>query len=284
MCGVPTEPSIPNDAGPVRVGPRAWLVLGKAAAAAAAVVVVVGAVSLILPGSPAQTGPAPAGYASPAPGPSPSDASATPEVTPSPGTTSGSSGPSGSPTKPVPGPATGYAVSAYGDSVMLGAVSQMRAVMPNISINADISLRLSHMASSIRTAKANGSLAPIVVIHAGTNGDLTVSAYDALLTDLADRRLVVLITIKISRPIDATRMANNNGVIWTAASHHANVVVADWYSLSLPHDEWFNDSWLAHLGTSGRIAYANLIASKVRDAPPAPAPDPTQTPSALVVG
>jgi hypothetical protein len=181
----------------------------------------------------------------------------------------------------VPGPVTVADVDAFGDSVMRGAhevCKAMRPVMPNIYVSAQGSRQLSSMASEIRARKADGRLAPIVVIHAGTNGTLNSAELNQLVNDLSDRRLVVLVTVK-AYATPTARVNTNNSYIWAAASSHANVAVADWFSASKDHNEYFNDDQLTHLSGTGCIVYANVIAAKVRSAPPIPDPTPTPEPS-----
>ena len=112
----------------------------------------------------------------------------------------------------------------------------------------------------VRAARANGTLAPIVVIHSGDNGVIRNNDLHRLVDELSDRTLVVLVTIKL--PMTLQQM--NNEVILDAARGHRNVVIADWAAASGGHPEWFASDSI-HLRTDGATAFAQLIARAIAD-------------------
>jgi hypothetical protein len=154
-----------------------------------------------------------------------------------------------------------WRISAFGDSVMMGAVSSMASVMPNLDADAAGSRQFTRdMAPAVRTKLSDGTLGRIVVIHAGQNGRLNEADVNQLLSELSDRTLVILVTVTLPRYPGQER--DNNQVITTVGPRFPNVVVADWKSYGASHPEWFSADG-THLSGSGRVAYAQFIAATI---------------------
>jgi hypothetical protein len=149
-------------------------------------------------------------------------------------------------------------ISAFGDSVMLGATGAMRSKMPRISVLATVSASPGLIHDRVREAHADGSLAPIVIIHSGANGVIRDGDLAQLVTELDDRVLVVLVTIKLPRTLQQT----NNEIIHAAAQGSHNTVVVDWAAASADHGNWFGPDSI-HLTRSGAAAFTDLIADAI---------------------
>jgi hypothetical protein len=162
-----------------------------------------------------------------------------------------------SPTPP-PDPAT-LPISAFGDSVMLGARAAMEAAMPNISVNAVVSAQYPDIYGAVREAHAAGTLKPIVVIQAGANGRLSLPALTELLDELGKTRLVVVMTVHLKYP---AQQAANNEVVLAATAGRPNVLVADWLTYSTGHRNWFLADQ-THVSKSGGVAFAELIVQTI---------------------
>jgi peptidoglycan/LPS O-acetylase OafA/YrhL len=150
-------------------------------------------------------------------------------------------------------------ISAFGDSVMMGARQSMGSLMPNITVLATGSAQFPVIYERIREARANGTLGEIVVIHHGNNGRLAAPELDQMLSELTDRTLVVLLTVKLPYP---AQQAANNQVLNDVAAAYPNTVVADWLAAGTPHPEWFISDG-THLKPAGGAAYAQFVAAAI---------------------
>ncbi|WP_027344359.1 acyltransferase family protein [Hamadaea tsunoensis] len=153
-------------------------------------------------------------------------------------------------------------ISAFGDSVMLGAQDAMSASMPRIRCLATVSASPDLIFSRVYEARSRGRLAHVVVVHAGDNGLLRPSDVDQLLATLADRTLVVLVTDKIPEAYGR----RNNSVLTSVAARHPNAVIADWARASRGHDGWFAYDQ-THLQPAGARAFAQLITDAIAIGP-----------------
>jgi peptidoglycan/LPS O-acetylase OafA/YrhL len=144
-----------------------------------------------------------------------------------------------------------------GDSVVLGARRGLGRVLPASRIDASIARQTKDIAARIRALEASGSLAPVVVLHLGSNGIATPDQLRAILADLADRR-VVLVTSAGPHPWqDYT-----NRTITKVAPQYDNVRVADWAAAAQGHPEYFVKDGV-HLTTAGIRTFSNLVAGAV---------------------
>jgi hypothetical protein len=144
---------------------------------------------------------------------------------------------------------------------MLGAVPELRARLDDVTVDAVEGRQAQDVFADIRTAHAEGELAPVVVIHTGDNGIISADELAATLRLLADRRRVVLLTDRVPRDWERP----NNATLAHVASRYPNTVLIDWHGKSSGHSDWFYRDGL-HLGAAGAGVYARLIAAAVRGA------------------
>jgi proteasome lid subunit RPN8/RPN11 len=146
-------------------------------------------------------------------------------------------------------------ITAVGDSVLLGAHVAVQRVLPHVLIDAAVNRQSYTVLDRIRARLAAGRLAPVVVIHIGTNGPAVLSDLDSLLRLLSTRTRVVLVNMHAPESWNDS----TNRVLARAASQFRNVVLADWAAASAGHREYFvaDDTHLTH---SGGRAYAAVIA------------------------
>jgi len=176
-------------------------------------------------------------------------------------TASPTESPSETPIAPVaPGEdLTKRKITSLGDSVMLGAHVALQRELPNATIDAAVSRPSTEMFSRIRTRLNAGQLAPVVVIHGGTNGPTPEKDLRSILNTLKDRARVVLVTAHMPR----SWMNQNNNTILSVAKDYSNVRVADWGSAADGHREYFVPDGV-HLTESGGKAYAASIAAALK--------------------
>ena len=107
---------------------------------------------------------------------------------------------------------------------------------------------------------SEGQTPRVLIIHLGTNGPVSTSAFDALMAVAASIPKVVFVTIKVPRDY----VASSNQVIRSGVGRYGNAVLADWEAASRDHPEYFSNDELFHLNCNpGAKAYAALIAGKV---------------------
>ncbi|UQX88755.1 acyltransferase family protein [Jatrophihabitans telluris] len=167
------------------------------------------------------------------------------------GTAAGSHGGAGSRAAPAP-----VAISGFGDSVMLGAAPAILSEFPHSSVQAVEGQQPYVTLRAVRDAQAGHLLASVVVIHTGNNGILRAQDLRQTLQALSDRRLVIVLTDRVSMDWQGP----NNRTIDSVASGVANVRVLDWFARSNNHRDWFYDDGL-HLRPAGQAGYAALLAA-----------------------
>jgi peptidoglycan/LPS O-acetylase OafA/YrhL len=161
-----------------------------------------------------------------------------------------------SPSHPPPPAPT---VSAFGDSVMLGAAGQLRAAITHISVSAVEGRQARDVFADIASHKAAGTLGRCVVIHTGDNGIIAPDDLSGALASLRDRSRVVILTDRVPRDWQAP----NNDTLHATVARFPNAVLVDWYAIANPHRDWFYKDGL-HLRPPGIHAYADAVAAALR--------------------
>ena len=164
----------------------------------------------------------------------------------------------GSTTEPTPAasldPLRNGPMSVIGDSVMLGARGAVKTAVPGARVDAEVARMPGAFVGRIKKLKARDKLAPIVVLHPATNGVLPESMMREMLDLLTDTDKVVVVNSQMPR----TWRKSNNAVIDTVVPDYPNAVIADWYSASTGHPEFFASDGI-HLTPAGAAAFADLI-------------------------
>ena len=127
------------------------------------------------------------------------------------------------------------AVTAIGDSVMLGVADELMRKIEGTRVDAEVSRQAGGVLDRVQRLYDKGVMAPTVVIHTGTNGIVTEEQLREMLDILSDRERVVLVNTNVPRPW----MKPNNRLIESVAADYPNVVIADWYSVSADNPEYF---------------------------------------------
>lgn len=162
----------------------------------------------------------------------------------------------GTPSSTVPAVAqTATNALAVGDSVMLGASSQLKTAMPGISVDAKVGRQFDKVTQVLQWYVSQGKAPGPIIIHAGTNGTFSDKDLDKIF-EIAGDRQVLLVNAKVERPWQD--LVNQR--LAAAADRHSNAVLVDWHGLSEDHPEWFAPDG-AHLRPAGARAYAELIRS-----------------------
>jgi len=145
-------------------------------------------------------------------------------------------------------------ISLIGDSVLLGARKTVQEVIPGARVDAAVSRMPGAFVGRVKKLKKRNKLAPIVVLHPGTNGVLPASMLREMLDPLVDTPTVIVVNASVPR----TWEQRNNKVVSDVITDYPNVVLADWKTASQDHPEYFVSDGI-HLTSKGAKAYAALI-------------------------
>lgn len=152
-------------------------------------------------------------------------------------------------------------ITAIGDSVMADASDSIQQLMPNAYVDAQVGRQGSATPAVIKQLKAEGNLNQIVVLNLGTNGTMSQETIDQIINEIGPNRQIYWLTAHVpTKPWQQTV----NQEINQAAKEHKNVHVVDWYTVSQNHSDWFASDNV-HMGQSGNISYARLIAKSILD-------------------
>lgn len=170
-------------------------------------------------------------------------------------------GPLTSPPLPMPGPGfvPGH-VTAVGDSVMLDYQTALEQDVPGIDVQAAVSRQWTTGVTILQQELAAGQLGSVVVVGLGTNGPVTVTDFNSMMSVLSGASRVVFVNVFVDRPWQDP----NNAVLAAGVAQHANAVLADWYTLASQHTTWLYPTQ-THLpiGGPGAQALAALVAGAV---------------------
>jgi peptidoglycan/LPS O-acetylase OafA/YrhL len=142
---------------------------------------------------------------------------------------------------------------AIGDSVMEGAAAQLSAA--GFCVDAKQSRAFVGGIEDVQGLRAAGKLGQVVVVALGTNGPIGNGQLTAMMDELAQVPLVVMVTTKADRDY----VARNNARIREMPATWPNVKVVDWEALaaSCPGQCFYEDG--IHLPPDGRNYYAQQI-------------------------
>jgi hypothetical protein len=158
---------------------------------------------------------------------------------------------------PGPGFVAGQ-VTAVGDSVMLDYQDPLKTAIPGINVDAAVSRQWSDGESILQTLKSDGQLGADVIVGLGTNGPITDTDFDNMMTVLGGASRVVFVNVHVDRPWQDP----NNAVLASGATRYPNAVVADWATLAAQNPGWFGaDGTHLAIDGVGADALAQLVAS-----------------------
>ena len=144
---------------------------------------------------------------------------------------------------------------AIGESVMLGAKAQLEA--KGFKVDAAESRQGKEVIDVLARLRAAGQLGNTVVIHIGTNGDVSDETFASIMANLppAEVKTVWFLTVRA----DASWIAGNNSRIIALACKYPNVWVGYWADF-VPNIPGMSKDGI-HLKTNeAKQAYADLIA------------------------
>ena len=157
-----------------------------------------------------------------------------------------------------------YDLAVYGDSVALGAVSDLVAKFRSVSNYATEGVQSWTLLPELTAAAKSGRFdGDVVLLHTGDNGVVERSQLDAALSALSGAARVIVAIPYVPRDWQG----DNHATIESVAGRYPNVTLMDWDSVAQSHPGYlWSDS--IHLTPTGEHAYTALVA----DAAVVPAP------------
>ena len=149
-------------------------------------------------------------------------------------------------------------MTAVGDSVMIDYQVPLEADVPGIAVDAAVSRQWSDGESILSSLKASGQLGAEVIVALGTNGPITDTDFNSMMSILGGASRIVFVNTHVDRPWQDP----NNAVLASGATRYPNVVVADWATLAAQNPEWFgSDGTHLAIDGPGAVALASMITS-----------------------
>jgi lysophospholipase L1-like esterase len=145
---------------------------------------------------------------------------------------------------------------AIGDSVMLGAKSELKAHGFSV-VDAVVSRQFYAAPTRVVYRKRRGKLPKNVVIHLGTNGIVRLSDCDHAVQAAGNRRVFL---VNLKGPLSWRTLDNHR--LRRCARRFGNAYLVNWYRYSHDHPSWFARDGI-HLTSSGARAYAGLISRRI---------------------
>jgi lysophospholipase L1-like esterase len=148
---------------------------------------------------------------------------------------------------------------AIGDSVMLGAKSQLQRIGVAV-VDAKVSRQASTGPDLVKKL-ANSPKVKNVVVHLGTNGFYSVESCRETVRAAGLKRTVFLVNLKVPRKWEKT----NNALMRKCAGGFSasRVQVLDWYSISQTKSAYLYSDGM-HLTPAGAKKFAGMIKSAIK--------------------
>lgn len=144
-------------------------------------------------------------------------------------------------------------ITFIGDSVMLGAMNNIKELFYNSYFDAKESRPISKAIPIIEDLKEKNILGNPVVIHLGTNGECYNNCKENILNLLKDKEVFW---------INTTNNKTVNENLNSLKKNYSNLHIIDWYSQSNGHTDWFYKDKI-HLPLKGKIEYTNIIYKEI---------------------
>ncbi|MEI8238937.1 MAG: hypothetical protein WCI22_05910 [Actinomycetota bacterium] len=173
---------------------------------------------------------------------------------------------------------------AFGGSVMLGAARELTrvgvlAIAPGFTPGGT-GISRSDQSAITKAIELDAALSPIAILQIGDDGPIAHADYEHLLTKLADRVRVLVLTVHGN----GQWFAPNNAFIRSLPARFPNVTVVDWDAAVTSGDVTGILADGMHLGIPARTAYAAIVGKALEraqhEAPPPTTTTSTTTPPA----
>lgn len=145
-------------------------------------------------------------------------------------------------------------LTAFGDSVMLDAATDLKELYPKVVVDGDVGRQLYASEPYIEELKKQNLLKDTVLIGLGTNGAFSESQFDSIMSALGNRK-VYWVNVRVP----TKRWQNDvNALLARMAKKYDNLTLIDWYDYSNSHNDWFYDDQV-HPNPEGMKHYIHLV-------------------------
>lgn len=145
-------------------------------------------------------------------------------------------------------------LTAFGDSVMLDAATDLKEIYPKVVVDGDVGRQLYTSEPYLEELKKQELLKDTVLVGLGTNGAFSETQFDSVMDTIGDRK-VYWVNVRVP----TKRWQNDvNDMLAKMAKKYDNMTLIDWYDYSKDHDEWFYDDQV-HPNPEGMIHYAHFV-------------------------
>lgn len=158
--------------------------------------------------------------------------------------------------------------TCIGDSIMLASSNEIRQVLPNCYIDAEVSRHIEGGIGAAENFAAQGKLGNIIVVGLGTNGSVEeLSRYKTKMTALIDyfgpERQIFWININYppTSPYLEWQETNNN-YVREMENTYPNFHGVNWHDPAAQHPEWFVDDGI-HPTEEGAKMYAQIVRDRI---------------------
>jgi hypothetical protein len=164
---------------------------------------------------------------------------------------------------PLPTPAAGFVadhVTIVGDSVTLDAQGAEETDIPGVTVEGAVSRQWYQGEELLRQLRAEDQLGGVVVVDLSTNGPITDTDFDNMMSVLVGAARVVFVTIHVDQPWQDP----NNAVLAAGVARFPGTVLADFAAAAANNPQWFySDGTHMPIGGPGAQALGALIAFNV---------------------
>jgi hypothetical protein len=149
-------------------------------------------------------------------------------------------------------------ILVLGDSVLLGASTQLRATLgPQLRLDAVVSRQPRELIDRLFEYRAKGGLPQRVVVHVGDNGPVYWSDWQRLKRALRGVRRVVLVNVRVDREWQS----EVNDELRQAIVGWRNATIADWYDAASAPGAVVDGT---HVSAQGAKLLAGVISRALR--------------------
>ena len=157
---------------------------------------------------------------------------------------------------PLPGDNQPPAVTAIGDSVMLGTAPKLQEIFPSIYIDATTSRQVWDADEIIEDLKSSNLLGEKVIIALGANGTFRKEVGQEILDLIGLDSHTVYWVLPYGDAIPY--QADVVDTVYQLQYDNPSLVVIDWPLIGYDHPEWFYDD-NTHLNADGQQGYAQYL-------------------------
>lgn len=149
-------------------------------------------------------------------------------------------------------------VTLIGDSVMEGTRKIWEEVLdPSVYVlDANRSRTMRDMPEILESLESQDKLAPLVVLHIGTNRPFEPDEFDALMVLLLDYGVERAIFVNVNRPVTWEYTVNKR--IAEGVNRWSQAELVDWYTISKGYPGYFGEDQ-THVTRTGARAYVRAI-------------------------